>query len=77
MHAIEGASNNRTITLTGKRGKHVVSISVDRRSTRSFLDENTAAKLKCILVQTFPFKVLVVNGDHITTDVYATDLNGR
>lgn len=71
------ASNTRTITLTGKRGNHLLSISVDGGSTHSFLDKNTAAKLKCILVQTSPTKVLVFNGNHIISSVYVMDLSGR
>nr|XP_017226343.1 PREDICTED: uncharacterized protein LOC108202460 [Daucus carota subsp. sativus] len=65
VHAIEGLHHNKTITLTGRRGKHQFSILIDGGSTHSFLDEHTAGKLKCELVQTQPLKVQVANGNQL------------
>lgn len=67
VHAIEGFQNNKTITLTGRRGNQSFSILVDGGSTHSFLDEHTATRLKCELVQTQPMRVQVANGSHLVS----------
>lgn len=60
VHAIEGVYSNQTITLTGKRGQKEFTVLIDGGSTHSFLDENTAVKLKCEVVETAPMQVLVM-----------------
>lgn len=65
VHAIEGVHSNKTITLTGRRGKQQFAILIDGGSTHSLLDETTAGKLKCELVKTQPMKVQVANGNHL------------
>ena len=65
IHAIEGVHSNRTITLTGTKGQKEFSILVYGGSTHSFLDEGTARKLKCEIVQTTPMQVMVANGNHL------------
>lgn len=40
---------------------------MDGGSTHSFLDEKTALKLKCEVIETLPMQVLVANGNHLTS----------
>ncbi|XP_017241605.1 uncharacterized protein LOC135152094 [Daucus carota subsp. sativus] len=67
VHAIEGLKGSQTITLTGYKNKKQFSILVDGGSTHSFLDEKTAAQLKCELVKTKPLKVMVANGNQLVS----------
>lgn len=41
------------------------SVLIDGGSTHSFLDVNTATKLKCELIETKPMRVMVANGNHL------------
>lgn len=77
VHAIEGVQNNQTITLTGQIGKKEFSVLIDGGSTHSFLDEQTATRLKCQLVKTKPMKVLVANGNHLLSNYECSDFKWR
>lgn len=77
VHAIEGCHNNKTITLTGRRGNQKFSILVDGGSTHSFLDEHTATKRRCELVKTKPMKVQVANGNLLKSRYECSDFSWK
>lgn len=65
VNAIEGFHNNKTITFTGRKGRHQFAVLVDGGSTHSFIDEQVASKLKCELFKTLLMRVQVANGNHL------------
>lgn len=77
VHAIEGVYSNQTITLTGRRGQKEFNILVDGGSTHSFLDEKTASKLRCEVVETAPMQVLVANGNHLISKHECADFKWK
>lgn len=77
VHAIKGFHSNKTITLTGRRGKQQFEILIDGGSTHSFIDENIASKLKGELARTHPMKVQVANGNHLESKYECKDFRWK
>ena len=62
IYALKGVANNKIIKITGQAKGSNLTILIDSGSTHSFIDENTARRLKCQLMGTPPLSVTVANG---------------
>ncbi|XP_012844847.1 PREDICTED: uncharacterized protein LOC105964883, partial [Erythranthe guttata] len=62
VYALAGQVSPTTIKLVGMVNRQPISILVDTGSTHTFLDPNTAKRLKCILEPTSQWKVSVADG---------------
>lgn len=62
LHALEGYPSEKTIKIRGNAGKSKLLVLIDRCSSHSFLNENTAKELLCVLQPTPPLCVTVANG---------------
>ncbi|XP_074265326.1 uncharacterized protein LOC141587757 [Silene latifolia] len=65
LNAITGNAAFQTMKVTGKVRGTSLNILIDSGSTHNFLDENTARKLGCKVVPSYPVAVSVANGESI------------
>lgn len=68
IHALKGVANNKIIKVGGRCRGNDLMILIDSGSTHSFLDENTAGRLKCQLTGTLPLSVTVANGQRVLSN---------
>ena len=64
IHALKGVANNKIIKVGGQAMGYLM-ILIGSGSTHSFLNENTARRLKCQLIKTPPLSVTVANGQKV------------
>ena len=63
--ALKGLTNSKIMKVEGRVEDSRLMMLIESGSTHSFLDEGTAKRLKCPLIQTQPLLVTVANGSKV------------
>ena len=68
LHALSGIATPYTMRVTGLIDGRQLHILIDNGSTHNFVNSRVAKKLRCRLVTTSVFEVMVANGERLRYD---------